>query len=629
MCGILGGWFHVAYPFEHRVRAGMQALKHRGPDDDDKSIFPVQSGNVVLGHTRLAILDLSPQARQPMRSACGRYTIVFNGEIYNYRELREELTQKNHHFHTQSDTEVLLAAWSEWQERCLERLLGMFAMVIYDQHQQTLMCVRDAFGIKPFFYCSGPDHFLFASEQPALLALRDVPIRIDWQRSYDFLVFGDYDSQSRTFIDGIQHLQPGHCLSYNIKDATLNVPQSWWTPRIQEASQYNFDQAVESVRDQFLQMVRLHLRSDVPLGVALSGGIDSSAIACAIRHVEPDYPIHTFSFIAQDSAISEESWVDHVNQHIQAIPHKITVTSQNLAHDLDDLIRSQGEPFGSTSIYAQYSVFKRVREMGITVTLDGQGADELLGGYSGYPGERMLSLLENGQWLQALQFYWQWGRGPGRRYRDGLKSFGAVTVPQSLYKLASHCVGRNASPPWLNTNLLQENGVWLREKRIPKSQFGYQRRVMEHLAHALQVRSLPALLRHGDRNSMRFSVESRVPFLTLPMANLLLSLPEQALINQQGITKHIFRKAMRGIVPDKILDRRDKIGFATPEKDWLLSMTPVVRGWLQESQNVPFINHQALLRTFDQVANGKIPYSWQVWRWINFIRWYTHIGAPG
>ena len=627
MCGILGGWLlDPQASFVTDISAAMHALKHRGPDAQHYEIFNAQKkGQILFGHTRLSIIDLSLAGQQPMQTSDGRYTIVFNGEIYNYRELRHQLHQMGYHFHSNSDTEVLLTAWQEWGSSCLQHLLGMFTFVIYDKQAQTLTSVRDAFGIKPFFYTNAPGRFLFASEQRALLTLNGKKPTINWQRSYDYLVHGDYDSQDQTFFQDVWHLLPGQMMVFDLTTATLSTPVSWWTPNTTERSDLTFSDATELLRKQFLQNIRLHLRSDVPLGAALSGGIDSSAVVCAMRYIEPEIPIHTFSYIAQGSDVSEEHWIDCVNDHIHAVPHKLIATAEELTYDLDDMILAQGEPFGSTSIYAQYRVYKLAKESGITVTLDGQGADELLAGYHGYPGERLLSLLEQRNLLSTLKFASNWGRWPGRSYKKAWMHLGSILLPDSIYNQTLRFVGINSSPNWLNIKLLKDAGVSLREIRIHKDPNNKGRRVVEKLASSLQQKGLSELLRHGDRDSMRFSVESRVPFLTLPMADLLLSLPENYLISNSGETKSVFRAAMRGIVPDEILDRRDKIGFATPEKDWLLSIAPTARNWLQDSENVPFLNRDALLANFDAVVKGKAPFGLHVWRWINFVRWHQQL----
>ncbi|SOY82786.1 Asparagine synthetase [Cupriavidus taiwanensis] len=624
MCGIVGGfWKRPDQQLEKRLAAALAAMHHRGPNDRGFDLHPSAHGVVVLGHTRLSIIDLTSGGHQPMVSADERYAMVFNGEIYNYRELREELRSLGHVFRSDSDTEVLLSAWAQWQKKCLPRLEGMFAFVVHDRLENRLTFVRDAFGIKPLFYEQHGDRTYFASEHPALLALRGTRHELDWQRSYDYLVHGDYDSTERSFIAGVKHLAPGHLLETDLSSGTPGTPERWWRPDTRQHSKLSFIQAAEAVREQFLQNIRLHLRSDVALGAALSGGVDSSAVVCAMRHVEPDLPIHTFSYIAQGSDLSEESWADSINQHVGARPHKVTASADELYRDLDQMIQAQGEPFGSTSIYAQYRVFQLAREHGVTVTLDGQGADELLAGYSGYPGYRLLSLLGNGGPFAAHAFAREWSRWPGRSYRLACMELGRIVLPDQLYSSARKALGRDFAPPWLKVGMLADAGVALKESRSGLSVQGRGRRVMEQLAKSLQERGLPALLRHADRNAMRFSVESRVPFLTVPMANLLLSLPEEYLIAGNGETKSVFRAAMRGIVPDSVLDRKDKIGFATPERDWLMSLSSKLRVWLQDSHAIPFIHRDALLESFDAVMAGKARFTWQVWRWVNFVRWHA------
>lgn len=625
MCGIAGGWWMQPVPAQTQLPQALHAMRYRGPDDQGFELYPFNPAVVALGQVRLSIIDLSAAGHQPMHSRDGRWAIVFNGEIYNYRELRAELRTLGHSFTSDTDTEVLLAAWVQWGHACLPRLAGMFAFAVLDKQSATLTCVRDAFGIKPFFYSAHADSgFRFASELPALLQLLPSKPALNWQRAYDYLVHGDYDSTPDTFYAGVHHLPPGHWLSVNLANGQPTIPQRWWVPNITERPGWKFDDAVEQVREQFLQNIRLHLRSDVPLGAALSGGIDSSAVVCAMRHLEPDLPIHTFSYIAYGSSVSEEHWVDRVNAHVGAIAHKVVVTPQELARDLDDMIRAQGEPFGSTSIYAQYRVFQLAKENGITVTLDGQGADEMLAGYSGYPGQRLRSLVETGQWGQAWGFWNEWAQWPGRSRILAAKALVGEWAQGDWYNALRTMNGARAVPSWLNAGELQAQGVKIRFPKIYPASGDKGRRLIAELAHSLSERGLAQLLRHGDRNSMRFSLESRVPFLTLDMVHLLLSMPEEYLISPQGQTKHIFRAAMRGIVPDDVLDRKDKIGFATPEQKWLLTMADTVREWLSVDLQIPFLNQLEILKEFEKILDGNKKFSWQVWRWINFYRWQSN-----
>lgn len=557
-----------------------------------------------------------------MQMEGGDLTIVFNGEIYNYRELREELRQAGRSFHSASDTEVLLAAWSEWGKACLPRLEGMFAFVVHDRKRRKLTCVRDAFGIKPFFYSQDKAGVFFASEQQALRTLRGTSLRPDLQQAYDYLVHGDYDSQESTFVEGVRHLPPGTLLEIDPLAPDAARPEGWWRVPTQERP-WTFDEAVEALRAQFLHNIRLHLRSDVPLGAALSGGIDSSAVVCAMRHLEPDAPIHTFSYIAEGSVLSEAKWVDRINQRVGAIPHLVTTSAREVARDIDAVIAAQGEPFGSTSIYAQYRVFQAAREHGITVTLDGQGADEMFAGYIGYPGQRLLSLLETGHFRHAWRFARDWGGWPGRSSGLAWMHWARTVCSDRYLALARRATGRDFRPDWLDIELLRDAGVEFRERSPVRLPANRGRRVIEQLAYSLQRRNLPALLRHGDRNSMAFSIESRVPFLTVPMAELALSMPEDFLISNVGQTKRVFRAAMRGIVPDAILDRRDKIGFDTPELEWVRAVAPQVRIWLEDSAQIPFLKRNSILETFDAILAGRVKFTWQVWRWINYVRWHA------
>ncbi len=624
MCGILGVFANIPLrDLETRMRSGLGALRHRGPDDQGLETFAVVKGQLALGQTRLSIIDLSAGGHQPMHSLDGRYTIVFNGEIYNYRELRQELKALGHNFRTDSDTEVLLAHWAHWGVEGLLRLIGMFAFAVFDRVSQTLTLVRDAFGIKPLFYEQKKEELYFASELRPLLHLRQERIRPNLQRTYDYLVHGNYDSSEDSFIAGIKHLPPAHYLTFDLKTGKSAPPARWWKPDLTKTSELTFEQAAETLRTLFLDSVKLHLRSDVPLGFALSGGIDSSAVVSAVRYLEPDLPLNTFSYIADDAKISEEKWVDLLNNQMATKGHKVTANEHEMQADLDDMILKQGEPFGSTSIYAQYRVFKLAKESGVTVTLDGQGADELLAGYHGYPGYRMLSLIESKRWLAAHRFAKRWSQYRACSYAKAWLYLGRLKLPDWIYAMVRKRMGRDFQPPWLNTQYLEQQGVRFMEERILMHNENHGQRVKEALVNALMRRGLPSLLRHGDRNSMTFSIESRVPFLTLPLAEFLLSLPEHYLISEDGITKHVFREAMRGIVPDDHLDRKDKIGFETPESKWLLGMGNVIKDWIDQAPEIAFLNKDALLQELDEVLERKRAFDGRVWRWVNYLRWYT------
>jgi asparagine synthase (glutamine-hydrolysing) len=622
MCGIYGGFWQRATDVSSEcLKETQKLLHHRGPDDNGAICYPLSKGAIVLGHTRLSIIDLSPAGHQPMVDAGNRFSIVFNGEIYNYRELRKELREIGHEFHGDSDTEVLLHCWAEWGEQSLPRLVGMFAFTVFDHRTEKQTLVRDAFGIKPLFFMSTKDRLVFASSIEAIKQLQNGQLSFNAQRAFDYLVYKVQDTGVNTFAHGVNHIPPAHLLHYEPhKNESLEV-QRWWNPSIQQDNSLSYSDAAEKLRSLFLESIKLHLRSDVALGVALSGGLDSSAIACCMRHLQPDMEIHTFSFIAKNSPFSEEPWIDLVNQQIQGIPHQVVVNEGDLLNDIDHLIQVQGEPFCTTSIYAQYRVFKAASEAGIKVVLEGQGGDELLAGYDGYQGQRMRSLFEQGQWQEMRRFSNNWSQWPGRKHLSPWRAFIGQMLPNSLFRLAQPFVGIKALPEWIDRNQLSKLSIATHGMRQARSTHARGRRVIETLRDAIGDGGLPSLLRYGDRNAMAFSIENRVPFLTVPLAEFLFSLPENYLIDVQGATKSVFRAAMRGIVPDKILDRRDKIGFETPMGEWVGQLVQQIADELHTENGATLWDKNILQDHLSKTNQNISTFTSQDWRLVNFILW--------
>ena len=624
MCGIIGifseNWDSV---HDENLNNSLELLRNRGPNDKGIERFNLKNGSLGLGHTRLSIIDLSEAGHQPMSDKDKRFHIIFNGEIYNYCELREELIKNGIVFFSDSDTEVLLKSWIFWGEECINRLTGMFAFAIYDSYDETIVLVRDAFGIKPLFYSNSSNQFSFASEIRAILNLVDENPEIDIETSYSYLIHGTYDNLESTFIKNVSQLAPGHIANIKLSDPSKIEIKRWWNPSIELNSQLSFDEAAAKLRDIFLKNIKLHLRSDVPLCVNLSGGIDSSSIACSVRHIYKDIDINTVSFVSPGSEHDEEYWIDLVNEHINAIPHKVTLDGSDLSDDIDDMFISQGEPFVSSSVYASYSVFESVRENGFTVSLDGQGADELLAGYDGYPNGVIASMISKKNYLEIFKFLFAWKKWPGRSYFGALKYASKNISNFFIMRILYFISGRNLKPNWINAKYIpnlkkihnRNTSTFNQEHEVPG------RSLMGALRAALTSQGLPALLRHGDRNSMRWSIESRVPFLTTELAEFALGLPEEYLISSNGESKSIFRQAMRGIVPDAILDRRDKIGFRTPELDWIMSEKDSVRGWIEYSNQIKMLNGKKFIDEIESVLEGKKPYTAQAWRMISFCKW--------
>lgn len=638
MCGIAGLVLRTPDPRGVALLEGLsRTLAHRGPDDRGYLLWgvggllasrdpvPVEGFRLGLAHRRLSILDLSEAGWQPMSSPDGRLYVVYNGEVYNFLELRETLEARGHAFRSASDTEVLLAAWREWKEGSLTHLVGMFAFALLDMEENALYLVRDFFGIKPLYYTAFPGGLAFASEIPSLLSLPGVRRRVNPERLYAYLRFGLTDHGGETLFAGVRQVPPGHYLRVPLEAPDRAELVRYWRLFPEEGGNLSFKGAAERLRELFLESVRLHLRSDVPLGFALSGGIDSSAIVCAVRHLEPSLELHAFSFVAEDEGVSEERYVDQVVRACGVRVHKVRISPEELAQDLDSLVRVQGEPFGSTSIYAQYRVFRRAREEGIKVMLDGQGADELLAGYVPYGAARVASLLASGRPLEALSFLLRFSRLPGRE--GTWKRVLGRLLPPALQPLARRLGGEALLPPWLNPSWFAERGV---VPKPPSRLLGPHRdHLRQELLEALTETSLPMLLRYEDRNSMAHSIESRVPFLTPELAQFVLSLPEGYLLAPDGTSKAVFREAMRGLVPEGVLARKDKIGFATPELRWLRALGPWVEALLQGEalRSIPALRPEEVLKEWREVAEGRKRFDFRVWRWVNLVAWSEAFGV--
>jgi asparagine synthase (glutamine-hydrolysing) len=623
MCGIVG--FFSRNPDSSRICENIQDsisnLHHRGPDDTGLEIDEVCGGTLALAQTRLAIIDLSPAGHQPMVTSDGRYKIVFNGEIYNYRELRDILVGGGVTFSTGTDTEVLLKAWQHWGEKCLDKLRGMFAFVIVDFFEKRIHCARDQFGIKPFYFHSNSEVFMFASEPRALFSMIDSKRTINKRRMYEYLINGAYDHDEKTFYSDIYQLRPGQMLQVRLNEKIKLEPNYWSRLISSHRTEVSFDRAADKVRELFLDSMSLHLRSDVPLGAALSGGVDSSSVVCAIKHLNPNIKINTFSFIARGSSVDEERWVDLINNYAGAIPNKVFVQSKDFMEDFDDFILAQGEPMGGMSFYAEYRVYKLAKQVGIKVMLDGHGADEVFAGYAGYPIYRVSSLLDEAKYFEAMSFLKNWSKWPGR---GGMA--GARALMGSIYATMFNRDTR-AAQRFFRERLFLQSKIFLSrgsvEHGMPTNRFkDYSgKRLSEELRRELCETSCPPQLRCADRSAMRNSIENRVPFLHKDLVEYSLKLPENYLVSDDGLTKAIFRHAMRDIVPPAILNRRDKIGYAVPagqkskvDSNFLLSIK-------KTCERFPSLNKKNVLALISAGDRNSIALDGLSWRLLNFLRW--------
>lgn len=622
MCGIFGIVSKNEIN-ESKIEFVQNILEHRGPDGRGLYKYNFKGSNVLLGHQRLSIIDLSSGGEQPKISDDGRFVITFNGEIYNYVELREELEALGVHSNSESDTEVLLNAWCYWGLDCLSRLRGMFAFVVFDKKEGTLTFVRDAYGIKPLYYAMTNKSLVFSSEISAIFHLTEVKKELNIYRSFSYLTNGLYDLGERTFFENVLQLLPGHVAIFKADTFELIDQRRWYVVETKEQD-IDFESAVRTVREAFLDSVKLHMRSDVPQAIALSGGLDSSAIACAVRYLDQKIELHTFSYISEDPQQDESKWIDLVNKKINAISHKVQISGPDFLEKFQTLIKTQGEPFGGPSIFAQFSVFESVHFAGFKVTLDGQGADELFGGYDGYIGQNLHSYFLRRDLIGFFRFIRNWSKLPGRSVSSGLKSFLGQAVGDKLYSILTRVGLNQRVPSYINSRPFYKNyGKWKGERfrRIFQHR---DRKLIEALSSSLIYNNVPNLMRHADRNSMRFSIESRVPFLEPNLVQLVMGLPERFLVSDEGETKYVLREALRGIVPDEIIDRKDKIGFSTPQK---LGMNYLAKYLLDNLDNFKIPNlleRKKVKLYFENVLHRSEEFSSESWRLFNFLVWYQN-----
>ena len=638
-------------------------LRHRGPDDEGFALFDGQghgvypgghdtpakvfasetayaprgrlgehsaaNWRVALGHRRLSILDLSAQGHQPM-TRDGRCWVVFNGEIFNYLELRDELRTLGCEFHTGSDTEVLLAAYEKWGADCLHRFNGMWAFAIYDRARAELFLARDRFGVKPLYYYSSSVGIAFASEIKAFTALPNWRPRLNRARAWDFLAKGLSEHTDETLFAGVHQIRGGECAQIRLEDLTTSgrLPVRRWYELKPDtaAGALTFPDAAAAVREKLMDAVRLRLRADVPVGSCLSGGIDSSAIVCCVSRLlqaATDVPSqHTFTACSNDTSCDERHFAEAVADGRRIKPCYFYPQPEKLFCVLDRITWHQDEPFNSTSIFAQWSVFEAAAQAAIRVMLDGQGSDELFAGYASAWTVLFAELLGRGQVLQC--------------HREIMAAHSNQGLP--VAHAWSHACGLLA-PGWLRTMFRSvwqttraRQPEWLvldEELNSPNGHAaGIAASMLDYSLSHIQVVHLPMLLHWEDRNSMAYSIEARTPFLDYRLVEFALGLAVQHLIGD-GWTKRILRESMTGILPEAIRTRRDKKAFALPESPWA---TQQLGGEFRKRLAEAVISSQGLfaprlLERFDRVLAGNEPYTQEYWRVLSFDAWRRLFGV--
>jgi asparagine synthase (glutamine-hydrolysing) len=609
MCGICGvlTWDGRA-PGPAPVRSMMHRLSHRGPDDEGLFLDP----GVGLGHRRLSIIDLSEAGRQPFTSNDGRHILIFNGEIYNYIELRQEL-KGTYEFLTRTDTEVLLAAYQRWGRDCLQRLNGMYAFAVWDTHVKSLFIARDPFGVKPLYYTTTDEGFFFASEIPPLLNHTSMPARANESAIFDYFAFNRTDQTESTFFDGVRKLQHGHFM--DVERSGVSVKR-WY--RLRDRIHRRPDTTPEQFHELFTSSIGLQLRSDVPVGVCLSGGLDSSSIVSELSTRFERKDVHTFSAIYGLGQKGDESAFIRQYEGTLRNMHFVTPSASTLASDIARFISVHGEPVPSTSPYAQFKVMELAASHA-TVTLDGQGADEQLAGYHYFFGFFFKELLRQGRLLSLSSEVLHYLRKHGSLY--GVASLAFLLLPR-----------------WIRTRArVREKGYLTgdfagahQDQSVISGELYGSRDLHESLINHFEYK-LEHLLKWEDRNSMAFSIEARVPFLDHRLVEFTLGAASECLINR-GETKYLLREAMRGTLPDEIRTRQDKVGFGTPEGEWFrTSRFQEIVGDLLSTRSFRergFVDVEVARNMYREHLSGERDVSKEIWKWLNVELWHQQFVDP-
>jgi asparagine synthase (glutamine-hydrolysing) len=652
MCGIAGLLIknpEENYQLPQLLPTMAKAISHRGPDDEGfiifqpegsyqqyagpdttsatrnrlqlKSISEAKNGMVGFAHRRLSIIAAGEGGYQPMSYHNGRYWIVYNGEIYNYKELRAGLVKKGYKFLTESDTEVLLALYQEMGDIMVDVLEGMWAFAIYDTEAQSMFASRDRVGLKPFYYLNQPDILAFASEQKALVQLPFYERRLNRRAAFDYLVNSTLERDPNGLFDKIMELPPASNLTFNFKTGFTKVYSYYFLAYKPDLGTYEEDRLKthsRKVRKLLNESVKSHLVSEVPVAASLSGGLDSSSIVTIIDQLmkEEAYPQignrqKVFTITFPGSKTDEAHWAKHVVDQVGADWHQITPTSKGFMDNLENLVRTQDIPFLGVNTYSHFALMEAMKKEGIKVTLDGQGADEIFGGYSSYFVTFMRDLANSGGF--GNWFY---------NFLGANSSFGSRTALLKAYAKFQYSVLSSK----VSGAAVRQTDV--REYRYLRDEFWdrYAKKMAElpqpkilnaHLHSDFTGTTLKTMLRNTDRNSMYFGLESRAPFADHKEL-------VEYLFKQGGIYKIryargklLLRAAMGETLPEKILYRKDKMGFVAPQQEWIKENAKSLHDYIGP-QIKDIVDYKALDKDWNSLTANANP---KLWRIINLAIW--------
>jgi len=564
---------------------------HRGPDDEG---FYFES-NFAFGHRRLSIIDLSSDGHQPMHYT-NKYVIIYNGEVYNYLEIKEDLQKDGYVFYSRTDTEVILASYDKWGEECVNRFNGMWAFAIYDKSKQIIFCSRDRFGVKPFYYTEVDDKFIFGSEIKQLLEFYN-DVYVNKNILMDYLVIGFEDHTNETFFKNIYKLEQSHNLIYDLKTNNLSIKRYYDIPI--NSSFMDETESIKLYSNKLNESINLRLRSDVKVGSCLSGGLDSSSIAgIATKQYENKTKkkltaIHAKSTESKsDESLFAKQVSDYCNLDLQVIEP----SSKDFADSIKDVIFAQEEPFGSPSIFMQYFVMKKAKEIGCTVLLDGQGGDETLLGYERYYPAYLLSL----NIFDMLKGFFYSSKNSKLNTKQLIQYFIYFTNAKVRVK----------SLKIKNSFIKKEYFEQISLKLIEQNANNYTD-IFKLQYDEIYKTQMPHLLKYEDKNSMKHSIETRLPFIDYKVLETALALNNKYKI-KNGWTKYILRKSIDNILPKNIVWRKNKVGFEAPTQSWLNSIDNIMKDTIKKSKIIDKICNNFNFNRLDKN---------QKWKLYNIAKW--------
>ncbi|WP_236610428.1 asparagine synthase (glutamine-hydrolyzing) [Methanosphaerula palustris] len=576
-----------------------QITKYRGPDD--QGVYCDHS--VSLGHARLSIIDLSEHGHQPMSNEDQSVWLVYNGEIYNFQSLRADLIEKGHLFKSNTDTEVIIHAYEEYGLDCVKKFNGMWAFSLFDLKNNTIVLGRDQFGIKPLYYYADDGKIIFSSMISALLC-HTIQVSPHERAIMEYLAHNLEDHTDYTFFTGVNKVPQDSLLIYDLSKKQYRL-HKWYSPAKRKEAD------IQTIRESFVESIRLRTIADVPIGSCLSGGIDSSAIVSILNTLLSDR-FNTFSLVVPGFSLDESKYILEVGKNNNVQQYFTQISEDNFLKEFRDFVLSQEEPVTGLSPYAQYSVMKLAHQHKAKVLLDGQGGDEIFAGYSYYFAYYFYELLRGGNFLTL-------GREM-RKYRKNfkdlysLKMFGFLLLPEFL----KYRFWKIITPSWINHEYLMEKCDGEMDPR-------WRRMTLpEGLSLTLYSTAIPHLLRWEDKNSMRWSIESRPPFLDVNLVEAAMSLPSDKKI-AHGRTKVIFVDAVKDCLPAMIRDRTDKVGFAAPTDEFFRKeeIIDFCKGIIYSDsfKSRPYWNWEEVENHYTRHLQGTINIGDTIWKWINLEIW--------